>query len=131
VAAAAGAGGGAAAGAAIGSGTGQVAAAAAGGALGSLAGVAVGKRLERDDRERAVSAERRAVVENAVVEWSGSGTTRGVVSPRRVFVDDAGRPCREFEHRIEIEGRPEEAVGVYCRDADGSWRLDATGAGPG
>jgi surface antigen len=125
IAAAAGAGGGAAAGATIGSGTGQVAAAAAGGALGGLAGVAVGQRLDEADKERAARAERRAVTENTAVEWNGTGSAHGTVSPRRAFVDAEGRPCREFAHRIEIDGRAEEAVGVYCQHGDGFWRLDA------
>jgi surface antigen len=130
IAAAAGAGGGAAAGTAIGSGTGQIAAAAGGAALGGLAGLAVGQRLDRADKERAMSAERQAVTENAAVQWTGTGSTRGVVLPRRSFVDAQGRPCREFAHRIEIEGKFEEAIGVYCEDADGLWRLDGSaGAG--
>jgi surface antigen len=125
VAAAAGAGAGAAAGATIGSGAGEAAAAAAGGALGGLAGVAVGQRLEAADKERAAMAERRAVNENVTVEWSGTGRTRGVVLPRRAFVDAQGRQCREFAHRVEIEGRLEEAVGIYCQEANGLWRLDS------
>jgi surface antigen len=47
------------------------------------------------------------------------------VLPRRSFVDEMGRPCREFEHRIEIEGRTEDAVGVFCQDEEGHWRLDS------
>ena len=130
VAAAAGAGTGAAAGAAIGSGSGKVASAAVGGVAGAWIGAKIGQRLERDAQSRAMSAEQRAVTENVVVDWTGENRSRGVVVPRRTFQDSQGRECREFTHQVVIAGRVEEAVGVYCRDNDGFWRLQG-GAGAG
>jgi surface antigen len=123
VAAAAGAGTGAAAGAALGSGTGKVASAAVGGVAGAWIGAKIGERLERDAQSRAISAEQRAVTENVVVDWRGDNRSRGVVVPRRTFLDAQGRECREFAHQIVIAGRVEEGIGVYCRDNDGFWRL--------
>jgi surface antigen len=32
-------------------------------------------------------------------------------------------PCREFSQRVFIDGRPETAYGVACRQPDGSWRI--------
>lgn len=32
-------------------------------------------------------------------------------------------PCREFEQSVYIDGRPETATGVACRQGDGTWRI--------
>ena len=32
-------------------------------------------------------------------------------------------PCREFEQRVYIDGRPQTATGVACRQGDGTWRI--------
>lgn len=31
--------------------------------------------------------------------------------------------CREFQKRIIIDGRPEKAFGIACRQPDGTWKL--------
>jgi hypothetical protein len=32
-------------------------------------------------------------------------------------------PCREFQQRVTIEGRPQQVHGRACRQTDGSWRI--------
>ena len=47
----------------------------------------------------------------------------GYITPRRGFRDQRGE-CREFTQQIYVDGyRTEEAVGVACRQRDGSWRI--------
>jgi surface antigen len=49
----------------------------------------------------------------------------GHVTPGETWEDGyAGHdgPCREFSQRVFIDGRPETAYGVACRQSDGSWR---------
>ncbi len=45
---------------------------------------------------------------------------RGTVTPLRTFEDD-GRPCREYQQTVTIEGTTLTAVGTACRDDDGEW----------
>jgi surface antigen len=35
----------------------------------------------------------------------------------------AGETCREYQTSITLDGRPQPAWGVVCRQPDGSWRL--------
>ena len=37
--------------------------------------------------------------------------------------------CREYQTTINIGGRPQQAVGMTCRQPDGSWRI-VTDAAP-
>jgi hypothetical protein len=46
--------------------------------------------------------------------------TLGTVSPIR----GPARPeCREFEQTVVIDGKPQNAYGTACRQADGSWKI--------
>jgi hypothetical protein len=35
----------------------------------------------------------------------------------------SGDACREYQTTVTIDGRPQQAFGVTCRQADGSWRI--------
>jgi len=45
---------------------------------------------------------------------------RGTVTPLRTFEDD-GRPCREYQQTVTIEGTTLTGVGTACREEDGQW----------
>jgi surface antigen len=121
---AAGVGGGAAA-------SGSTSAVAAAGALGGgLVGATIGKKIEREDREKAAAAERQALSRNEPVAWTGTkGGTRGKVAPTSSYVDAGGRLCREFSETVTIDGREEAATGLACQQPDGEWRLVSPSSG--
>jgi len=109
------------AGSRFGSGTGRLAAVAAGTLLGGYLGNQLGRRLDQPSQERAAYAERQALSQNSPVSWN-SGSSYGTVTPIRSYESD-GRYCREYSHQVYIDGRPEQARGTACQQADGSWRV--------
>jgi surface antigen len=120
-----GAGLGALAGSQIGSGDTQLGATAVGTLLGAWLGSEVGRSLDRADRLYAQQATYNAL------EYRPTGTATtwrnpdsghyGTVTPTRTF-QTAGQDCREYQHTVTIEGRPETMTGTACRQPDGSWR---------
>lgn len=109
----------------IGAGSGRVAATIAGAAIGGLVGGAIGKELDEADQRRAYEAEYEALEygrPGAPVEWRGerSGRRGEIVPGQRYRVNEYD--CRDYTHRIWIEGEPEVARGTACRQPDGTWR---------
>jgi len=60
-------------------------------------------------------------------EWNNPYTNNhGYVTTGDYYEDgyqDNEGPCREFTQQVYIDGRPETATGVACRQRDGSWRI--------
>ena len=48
---------------------------------------------------------------------------RGTARPLREFNDGDGRPCRVYERDVIIDGRPQQALAIVCREASGRWVL--------
>jgi len=119
-----GAGLGALAGSQIGGGRGQLAATAIGTLLGAWAGSEIGKSLDRADRIAATHATNRALEHNPTgtpSTWRNPDSGhRGTVTPTRTF-QSGGRDCREYEHRVFIDGQSETLRGTACRQPDGTW----------
>ena len=46
----------------------------------------------------------------------------GYIEPGAEFDDTRGH-CRNYTHRIYIDGRPRAAQGVACRGPDGVWQI--------
>ena len=96
----------------------------AGAVIGGLVGGAIGNTLDEQDRRRAYAAETHAL------EYGGPGTPHSWRGERGAYgTIVAGPPyprgqyarCREYTHTIYIQGRPQTARGVACRNPDGSW----------
>lgn len=111
-------------GAAIG---GRGGAAVAGGIVGAMAGGLLGNAIGRDMDEQAyreaMDAEYRALERGspgAPVAWR-SRNYYGTVTPGSYYERDGYGRCREYAHTIYIDGRPETARGVACRQSDGRW----------
>lgn len=102
----------------------RLAGAAVGAVAGGILGGAIGAALDNADRERAYAAERQALAygqPGAPVSWRNPDSGRyGTVTAGPINQRD-GRGCREFYHTIYINGRPQTAEGVACRNPDGSW----------
>lgn len=43
-------------------------------------------------------------------------------APRDALDKTAGGPCREFQETIMIDGKPQRAYGMACRQPDGTWK---------
>jgi surface antigen len=95
----------------------------AGAVIGGLLGGAIGNALDEEDRRLAYEAELEAL------EREGPGVPRSWRGRRAYGNIVAGPPypyrtyqrCREYTHTIYIQGRPQTARGVACRNPDGSW----------
>jgi surface antigen len=111
-------------GAQFGKGEGRLLAAVAGTLVGGYLGNRLGAHFSAADRQEAAAAERSAVASGQPTGWSNpeSGNS-GRVTPTRTYNDTAGRTCREFEHTVLVDGRPESGRGIACRNANGEWEL--------
>jgi surface antigen len=95
----------------------------AGALIGGLVGGIIGNALDEEDRRLAYAAELEAL------ESEGPGVPRSWRGRRGYGTIVAGPPyayrnyqrCREYSHTIYIEGRPQTARGIACRNPDGSW----------
>jgi surface antigen len=114
----------------FGSGGGRAAATVGGVILGAIAGNAIARDACRNDRADAYyynqsyydAFEQPRYGQR--YEWRNRyNGNYGYITPRRGFRDGRGE-CREFTQQIYVDGyRTEEAVGVACRQRDGSWRI--------
>ncbi len=122
-----GAGLGALAGSPIGGGSGQLAAVAIGALAGAYLGSEVGKSLDRADRLAMQQTSQKALEKNRAGQassWSNPDSGHsGTVTPTRPYQTASGRPCREYQHTVTIDGKTEQAYGRACRQPDGSWKI--------
>ena len=111
----------------IGKGSGKVIAVGVGAVLGGIIGSEVGKSLDRADRAHM----HRTTQQSLETQNTGQSSTwrnpdsqhSGTVTPTRTYQRDDGRPCREFQQTVTIDGRTERAYGRACRQSDGSWKI--------
>ena len=108
----------------FGRGSGKVAATFAGAVIGGIVGNAIGKDLDERDRELARQAEYDAWERGATrqpVRWRNPDNGRyGEVIPEAPYKRGAS-DCRDFVHRVYIDGRPQTMRGTACRNPDGTW----------
>lgn len=108
----------------FGKGSGNVAATALGAVIGGIVGSEIGRSMDQQDRMLAQQAEFDAL------ERGQSGQARpwknpdnghyGEVVPTKPYkrgtVD-----CRDYTHKIYINGQPQAMRGTACRNPDGTW----------
>jgi surface antigen len=108
----------------FGRGGGRVAATLAGAVVGGIVGNEIGRSLDQRDRELARQAEYDAWESGPAgrpVRWRNPDNGRyGEVIPEDYY-DRGGSRCRNFVHRVYIEGRPQAMRGTACRNPDGTW----------
>jgi len=56
------------------------------------------------------------------IYWRDRGAS-GSVTPLRDGYAESGLYCREFQQRVTIGGRSEEAYGTACQQPDGAWKI--------
>lgn len=112
-------------GAVIGAATGRgPGAALAGAVIGGVVGGSIGNALDEQDRRRAYEAEMRALEyggPGSPVSWHGDHGAYGTIVAGPAYPQANYNRCRQYTHTIYIQGRPEAARGVACRNPDGSW----------
>ena len=122
-----GAAGGAYAGAHFGKGKGRLVATALGTLLGASIGGDIGRSLDRADilyMQRAGHQALEFAPSGATGAWRNPNTGNGgTITPLGAYLTNSGRSCREFRMTVTIGGRLDEAYGIACRSADGTWRL--------
>ena len=116
---------GALAGGLIGAATGRNPGAVVAGALiGGVVGGTIGNALDEQDRRRAYMAEMEALEyggPGAPVSWRGERGAYGTIVAGPPYAQGNFERCREYTHTIYIQGRPQSARGVACRNPDGTW----------
>lgn len=108
----------------IGKGSGRVAATAIGAVIGGIVGSEVGRSMDQQDRMLAQQAEFDALERgNSGVarQWKNPDNGRyGEVVPSRPYKRNTA-DCRDYTHKIYLEGQPQVMRGTACRNPDGSW----------
>jgi len=85
---------------------------------GTLIGALIGNEIGAANETCAAQALEYAAP-NTQVTWQNNGASY-VVEPTRTFMED-GQQCREYQTRVVISGRSQEAYGTACRQPDGTW----------
>jgi surface antigen len=108
----------------FGKGGGRVASTMAGAVIGGILGNEIGRQLDQRDRLLAQQAEYDAWERGAPgrpVRWRNPESGRyGEVIPEATY-RRGGLDCRDYIHKVYIDGRPQAMRGTACRNPDGTW----------
>jgi surface antigen len=108
----------------FGKGSGRVFGTVAGAFIGGILGHDIGRQLDERDRMMAQQAEMEAFERGYAGRPVGWRSERsgyyGEVIPQEPY-ERYGRRCRDYTHRVYIQGRPEVLRGTACRNPDGTW----------
>jgi surface antigen len=108
----------------FGKGGGKVASTLAGDVVGGVVGNEIGRSLDERDRQLAQEAEFEAWERGASgrpQQWRNPNNGRyGEVIPEKPYKRGAV-DCRDFVHKVYIDGRPRTMRGTACRNPDGTW----------
>jgi surface antigen len=108
----------------FGKGSGKVAATMAGAVVGGIVGNEIGRSLDQRDRELARQAEFDAWERGPPrqpVRWRNPDNGRYGEIVAEDYYDRGSYRCRDFVHRVWIDGRPQAMRGTACRNPDGTW----------
>lgn len=107
----------------FGSGSGQTAATIAGVLVGGFLGNQFGAMLDQSDQAYYASAHDQALAYGGSHTWNNPQSGHyGTIQTGAVQVINSSE-CRSYNSTIYVNGRPEVATGLACRQPDGSWRL--------
>jgi surface antigen len=87
-----------------------------------VVGSTIGQTLDEGDKQTAIAAQHEAVNSGARKTWKGAHGAYGFIAPGP---EGGMGGCRDYTHKIFIDGRPQEAKGQACRAGDGSWRVSS------
>jgi surface antigen len=108
----------------VGGGSGKIAATAIGAVVGGIVGSEIGRTMDAQDRRYAQEAEFEALERGqsgVSRQWRNPDNGRyGEVVPSRPYKRGAV-DCRDYTHKVFIDGRPQSMRGTACRNPDGTW----------
>jgi surface antigen len=108
----------------VGKGTGRIAATAIGAVIGGIVGSEIGRSMDQQDRMLAQQAEFDALERGqsgVAKQWRNPDNGRyGEVVPSRPYKRGTA-DCRDYTHKVYIDGRPQAMSGTACRNPDGTW----------
>ncbi len=108
----------------FGKGKGKVATTAIGAVIGGIVGSEIGRSMDQQDRMLAQQAEYDALERGqsgVARQWRNPDNGRyGEVVPTRPY-KRGNLDCRDYAHKIYIDGRPQTLKGTACRNPDGTW----------
>ncbi len=84
-----------------------------------VVGSAVGRDLDEKDKAAAIAAQQAAISSGAPKTWKGGHGAYGFITPGP---ENGAGGCRDYTHKIYINGRPQEAKGQACKNGE-SWRV--------
>lgn len=82
-----------------------------------VVGSAIGQGLDETDKAAAIAAQQAAVSTGVRKTWRGAHGAFGFIAP-----GPEASGCRDYTHKIYINGRPQEAKGQACRKGE-DWRV--------
>jgi surface antigen len=83
-------------------------------------GSAIGRDLDAADREAAIAAQQEAVSTGQRKSWRGTHGAYGFIEPS---AEEGLGGCRDYMHKVYVNGRPQQAKGQACKRPDGSYRV--------
>lgn len=110
----------------IGGGSGRLVATGVGAVLGGLLGNEIGSSLDSADKAELSRASTRAYSApiGQQISWNNPQSGNyGTVTPTRDGYDQGGSYCREFNQKVTVGGRTQDAFGTACQQPDGSWKI--------
>lgn len=113
---------GAAAGSQIGKGDGRTLATIGGAIIGVLVGGNIGRAMDQVDQNCVGQILERTPTRRTVVWQNPDRNGEYRVTPTRTYQTRAGTYCREYQTKIIIDGRVQNAYGTACRHTDGTWK---------
>ena len=82
------------------------------------------RKTDRASMERTVFKGLNDTESGTQIEWNNEETgNRGAVTPRRTFLDEKGRMCRDFDSNASLDGVDYQGSGTACRNGAGNWVL--------
>jgi surface antigen len=103
---------------------GKILSTVAGAFIGGIVGNEIGRSMDKQDRILAQQAELSALERGRSgerTEWKNPDNGRyGEVIPLEPY-RRGQQDCRDYTHKIFIDGRPQAMRGTACRNPDGTW----------
>ncbi len=84
-----------------------------------VVGAVIGRELDEQDKTTAAAAQEEAVNSGQRKSWKGGHGAYGFIIPGP---EGGVSGCRDYTHKIFINGRPQEAKGQACKKGD-RWRV--------
>ncbi len=112
---------GGAAGSRFGKGDGKILTSVGGAIIGALVGGNIGRAMDQVDQNCVGQILERAPTGSAVTWRDPDRSVDYNVTPTRTYRRNDGRYCRDYQTKIVIAGRVENAHGTACRGHDGRW----------